>query len=336
MLREGAVARLLWGLILGVAVSLATPCVATEVQKKNADQCEGSSVSAIAITYWIPQSECRSSCFTYSLACKNGKVYRMESSYSPFATDAELFFYGWSPLLEIICVGLLIIYSLISFVGSKSEKIASVNVLLAGYLAVGLWLLNVHVEYRPDSAWVLARDRFYNSYFVGAAIITFIVLNVPGVLRGIFNLYVDLTRGMQQVADLRHVVGTEAKTGYSNREREVAAAEREEWKAKYGLEATHHFKGLNFLLGEVRKGGNLAAVVDLYPNRVPPALGVRDGVADGGDDDIEKLIELKDQAHQYWRSAMARGEEVQAASIKEVIHKIDGEIERLYKERAAG
>jgi hypothetical protein len=260
----------------------------------------------------------------------------MKSSYSPFATDAELLFYGWSPLLEIICVGLLIIYSLISFVGSKSEKIASANVLLAGYLAVGLWLLNVHVEYPPYSPWVQARDTFYNGYFVGAAIIAFIVLNAPGVLRGIFNLYVDLTRGMQQVADLRHVVGTEAKTGYSNREREAAAAEREEWKAKYGLEATHHFKGLNFMLGEVRKGADLAAVVDLYPNRVPPALGVRDEARAGGDDDIEKLIELKEQAHQYWRSAMARGEEVQAASIKEVIQKIDGEIERLYKTRATG
>ena len=275
--------RLRWGLVLFVALILAAPCVATEVQKKNADRCEGSSVSAIAITYWIPQSECRSSCFTYSLACKNGKVYRMELSYSPFATDAKLLFYGWSPLLEIICVGLLIIYSLISFVGSKSEKIASANVLLAGYLAVGLWLLNVHVEYRPDSAWVHARDTFYNGYFVGAALITFIVLNAPSVLRGIFNLYVDLTRGMQQVTDLHHVVGMEAKTEYSNREREAAAAQREEWKAKYGLEATHHFKGLNFMLGEVRKGADLAAVVDLYPNRVPPALGVRDEARAGGE-----------------------------------------------------
>jgi len=327
--------RLRWGLVFFVALLLATPCAATEVQKQNADQCAGSSVSAVLITNWAPQSECSGSCFSYSLACKNGKTYAMKSSYSPFATDTEMTVYGWSPLLEIVGVGLLIIYSLLSFLGNKSEKIASANVLLGGYLAVGLWLLNVHVEYPPYSAWVHARDAFYNGYFVGASIITFIVLNAPGVLRGIFNLYVDLTRGMQQVADLRHVVGTEAKTGYSNREREAAAAEREEWKAKYGLEATHHFKGLNFMLGEVRKGAGLAAVVDLYPNRVPPALGVSDET-DGEDDDIEKLVKLKEQAHQYWRSAMARGEEVQAASIKEVIHKIDGEIERLYKTRATG
>lgn len=327
--------RLLWVLVLYVGVSLATPCSATEVQKHNADQCIGSAINSITITDWSPPSRCTSSCFTYSLTCKNGKTYVMKSSYSPFATDTEMTIYGWSPLLEIVCVGLLIIYGLISFVGSKNEKIASLNVLLGAYLAVGLWLLNAHVEYPPESPWVHGRNAFYNSYFVGAAIIMFIVMNVPGVLRGIFTFYIDLTRGMQQVADLHHVVGTEAKTGYSTREREVAVAEREEWKAKYGLEATHHFKELNFMLGEVRKGGNLAAVVDLYPNRVSPALGVVSEDTDGGDDDIEKLMKLKDQAHQYWRSAMARGEEVQAASIKEVIQKIDVEIERLYKKRAA-
>jgi hypothetical protein len=324
------------GLALFFLLALAAPSMATEVQQRNADQCQGSSVTSITITAWAARRECTGSCFTYSLACRNGKSYTMKSVYSPLATDSEIALYGWSPLLEIACVGLIIIYALVSFVGNKSEKVASANVLLGGYLALGLWLLHVHVEYPPYSPWVQTRDTLFNSYFVGAAVITFIVLNAPGVLRGIFNLHVDLMRGMQQVADLRHVVGTEGKTGYHNREQQVALAEREEWKAKYGLEATHHFKEMNFMLGSARKAGDIAAVVDLYPNRVPPALEAASEEAEGKDGDLERLLGLKEQAQQYWRSAMARADEVQAASIKEVIQKIDGEIERLYRKRATG
>jgi hypothetical protein len=80
----------------------------------------------------------------------------------------------------------------------------------------------------------------------------------------------------------------------------------------------------------------MASVVDLYPNRVPPALEGAREETEGTDEELERLLGLKEQAQQYWRSAMARADEVQAASIKEVIQKIDGEIERLYKKRATG
>ena len=126
-------------------------------------------------------------CFTWRLACSNGKNYEMQSKIHPATSELENVFYEWAPWSFVLYLLPFFIYAVLAVVGSEAAVLwAAVDAVFIGYALCAAWSLYSSITGNPWGQWIEEEHLFLlNPYVYSAVLTAFALINLPAVLRGL-------------------------------------------------------------------------------------------------------------------------------------------------------